>query len=67
MTRAYALALGAGTQAFTPGLGSALFGATELTTDLSLGAGWAIKAIRKRRPSASHVWVDHLRRRSSRR
>jgi uncharacterized membrane protein len=42
MTRAYALALGAGTQVFTQGIGSALFGTSELTTDLSLGAGWAI-------------------------
>lgn len=42
MTRAYALALGAGTQVFTQGIGNALFGTSELTTDLSLGAGWAI-------------------------
>jgi uncharacterized membrane protein len=42
MTRAYALALGAGTQVFTQGIGSAVFGTTELTTDLSLGAGWII-------------------------
>jgi uncharacterized membrane protein len=42
MTRAYAIALGAGTQVFTLGIGKALFGAGELTTDLSLGAGWAI-------------------------
>jgi len=42
MTRAYALALGAGTQVFTLGIGKALFGTSELTTDLSLGAGWAI-------------------------
>jgi uncharacterized membrane protein len=42
MTRAYALALGAGTQTFTLGIGKAVFGASELTTDLSLGAGWAI-------------------------
>ena len=42
MTRAYALALGAGTQVFTQGTGSALFGTSELSTDLSLGAGWAI-------------------------
>jgi uncharacterized membrane protein len=42
MTRAYALALGAGTQAFTLGIGNAAFGTSELTTDLSLGAGWAI-------------------------
>lgn len=42
MTRAYALALGAGTQVFTQGVGGAVFGTSELTTDLSLGAGWAI-------------------------
>jgi uncharacterized membrane protein len=37
ITRAYALALGADTQVFTPGAGAAIFG-----TDLMLGAGWAI-------------------------
>jgi len=42
MTRAYALALGAGTQVFTQGLVHAVFGTSALTTDLSLGAGWAI-------------------------
>jgi len=42
MTRAYALALGAGTQTFTLGIGKALFGTSELTFDLSLGAGWVI-------------------------
>ena len=42
MTRAYALALGAGTQVFTQGIGYAVFGTTELITDLCLGAGWAI-------------------------
>ena len=42
MTRAYALALGAGTQVFTLGIGKAAFGTSELTYDLSLGAGWAI-------------------------
>ena len=42
MTRAYALALGAGTQTFTLGIGKALFGTSGLTFDLSLGAGWAI-------------------------
>jgi len=42
MTRAYALALGAGTQVFTLGIGKALFGTSALTYDLSLGAGWAI-------------------------
>ena len=34
-----ALALGAGTQVFTLGIASALLGTSELTTDLSLGAG----------------------------
>jgi uncharacterized membrane protein len=42
MTRAYALALGAGTQAFTIGIGHAVFGKTVLTTDLSTAAGWII-------------------------
>jgi uncharacterized membrane protein len=42
MTRAYALALGAGTQAFTVGFGEAIFGAGVVRTDLMLGAGWAI-------------------------
>ena len=32
MTRAYALALGAGTQVFTLGIGAAVFGPGELTT-----------------------------------
>jgi hypothetical protein len=42
MTRAYALALGAGSQVFTQGVGKAVFGTSVLTTDLSLGAGWVI-------------------------
>ena len=42
MTRAYALALGAGTQVFTKGIGPALFGTSEVTLDLSLGAAWVI-------------------------
>lgn len=42
MTRAYALALGAGTQVFTLGFGNAVFGAGERTTTLMMGAGWAI-------------------------
>ncbi len=42
MTRAYALALGAGTQVFTGGIGKAIFGTSGLTNDLSLGTAWAI-------------------------
>jgi uncharacterized membrane protein len=42
MARAYALGLGAGTQAFTVGFGEALFGSGVVRTDLMLGAGWAI-------------------------
>jgi uncharacterized membrane protein len=42
MTRAYALALGAGTQAFTVGFGEAAFGAGVVRTDLMMGAAWAI-------------------------
>lgn len=42
MTRAYALALGAGTQVFTQGIGNAVFGTSERNTALMLGAGWGI-------------------------
>ncbi len=42
MTRAYALALGAGTQAFTIGFGEALFGTGVLRTDLMMSAGWGL-------------------------
>lgn len=42
MTRGYALALGAGTQVFTLGIGHAVVGTGALVTDLCLGAGWAI-------------------------
>ncbi|MDQ6948142.1 MAG: DUF2306 domain-containing protein [Actinomycetota bacterium] len=42
MARAYALALGAGTQALTLGIGKAVFGTGDLTIALMLGAGWAI-------------------------
>jgi uncharacterized membrane protein len=45
MTRANALALGAGTQVSTQGFGNAVFGVGELTTDLMLGAGWALNLI----------------------
>jgi uncharacterized membrane protein len=42
MTRAYALALGAGTQVFTLGVGKAIFGTSTVTNDLCLVAAWAI-------------------------
>ena len=42
MARAYALALGAGTQVFTLGVGNAVFGISELNIALGLGAGWGI-------------------------
>lgn len=42
MMRAYALALGAGTQVFTQGVGKPIFGSGELSNALLLGAGWAI-------------------------
>ena len=44
MTRAYALTLGAGTQAFTVGFGEATFGSGVVRTDLMMGAGWVINA-----------------------
>jgi uncharacterized membrane protein len=42
MTRAYALALGAGTQVFTLGIGEAILGHGDLSTALLQGAGWTI-------------------------
>ncbi len=42
MIRAYALAVGAGTQTVTQGVGEALFGTGELSTALSMSAGWVI-------------------------
>jgi uncharacterized membrane protein len=42
MTRAYALALGAGTQVFTLGIGEAIFGVSDRSIALLQGAGWTI-------------------------
>ncbi len=42
MTRAYALALGAGTQVLTGAVGPALMGTSVLANDLGMGAAWAI-------------------------
>ena len=55
MIRAYALGLGAGTQVLTQGLGEAVFGTTDLTTALSVSAGWLVNA-------AIAEWVIRLRR-----
>jgi uncharacterized membrane protein len=59
MIRAYALAVGAGTQVFTQGVGEALFGTGELSTALSVSAGWVINvAVAEwviRRPRARRV------------
>jgi uncharacterized membrane protein len=56
MIRAYAIGLAAGTQAFTEGIGAAIFGTGELRGDLAKGAGWVINlAIAEyviRRPAA---------------
>jgi hypothetical protein len=64
MARAYALALGAGTQAFTVGLGEAVFGSGFVRTDLMLGAGWVINlAVAEwyiRRPSARRTRSEPL-------
>jgi uncharacterized membrane protein len=45
MVRAYALAMGAGTQAFTQGIGEALFVISDLSTAISVGSGWVINAV----------------------
>lgn len=42
MIRAYAIALGAGTQVFTEGFGEAIFGHGVIAGDLQKGAGWVI-------------------------
>jgi uncharacterized membrane protein len=42
MTRAYAIALAAGTQTVTLAIGPAVFGAGALSKDLSLGVAWLI-------------------------
>ena len=42
MIRAFAIGLGAGTQAFTEGIGQALLGAGELQGDLAKAAGFAL-------------------------
>jgi hypothetical protein len=42
MIRAYAIGLAAGTQAFTEGIGGAIFGTGVHAADLAKGAGWAI-------------------------
>jgi uncharacterized membrane protein len=42
MIRAYAIGVAAGTQAFTGGIGGALFGTGEFPADLAKGAGWVI-------------------------
>jgi hypothetical protein len=44
MVRAYALAVGAGTQLFTQGIGEGLFGTSDLSTALSVSSGWVINA-----------------------
>jgi hypothetical protein len=45
MVRAYALAVGAGTQVFTQGIGEALFVISDLSTAISVGSGWVINAV----------------------
>jgi hypothetical protein len=45
MVRAYALAVGAGTQAFTQGVGEGLFGTGDLGTAISVASGWVINAV----------------------
>lgn len=42
MTRAYAIALAAGTQAFTEGAGAAVFGHSPLALDASRAAAWVV-------------------------
>jgi uncharacterized membrane protein len=60
MMRAYAIGLGAGTQAFTEGIGEAVFGHGVVVADLSRGAAWVVNL-------AIAEWAihrDHPRRQS---
>ncbi|MGQ0573798.1 MAG: DUF2306 domain-containing protein [Pseudonocardia sp.] len=66
MIRAYALAVAAGTQVFTQGIGEAVFGTSDLSTALSVGSGWLINAavaewIIRRRPGRSAPKVATIR------
>lgn len=45
MIRAYALAVGAGTQVVTQGAGEGIFGTHDLSTALSVSAGWVVNAV----------------------
>ena len=65
MTRAYALALGAGTQVFTQGIGAAVFGTSELSSDLGLGAGWVVNLLVAEHVIRRHRSRPHLGRSTS--
>jgi uncharacterized membrane protein len=57
MTRAYAIALAAGTQVFTAGFGAAVLGSSPLALDVSRGAAWVVNLavaewVIRRRPAA---------------
>jgi uncharacterized membrane protein len=45
MMRAYALAVGAGTQTFTQGVGQAAFGTGGWSTGISISSGWVINVL----------------------
>lgn len=59
MVRAYAIGLAAGTQAFTEGIGGAIFGTGVIAADLQKSSGWVINlaiaewAIRRSKDSGS--------------
>jgi hypothetical protein len=67
MIRAYAIALAAGTQAFTGGIGAVLIGTDVVQGDIAKAAGWVINLAvaewvirrhRGRRPSNPAVRLD---------
>jgi uncharacterized membrane protein len=69
MTRSYAIGLVAGTQAFTLGVGHALFGTGDLTTALLMGTAWVInlavaeRSIRRGSPRRGATAADTAARR----
>jgi uncharacterized membrane protein len=64
MIRAYAIAVAAGTQAFTVGIGGAIFGTGVIAGDLAMGSAWVINlavaewVIRRPRRSGSSSRID---------
>lgn len=58
MVRAYALGLGASSQTVTQGIGEGIFGTSDISTGLSISAGWVVNA------AVAELLIRHKPRRS---